>query len=173
MKAVICLVTSLVVVSVAGYAALNLYDDWFPFGRMWQTPAVRPLENPQLAATTQSVPLTGGEAVYLATAPEQLVAPLNLDDPQTVERGETVYKTYCLQCHGLNHDGYGTVGQSFSPLPGDLQSPRAQSLAPGVLFAEISYGTPNGRQPPLATTVTAADRWRVIAYIRSLGPREP
>ena len=173
MRAVICLMAILLVVSVAGYAALNVYDDWFPFGRMWQTPAVRPLEEPPLATAAQSVPITGGEAIYLSTAPERLAAPLDLDDPKNVRQGETVYRTYCIHCHGPDHDGYGTVGQSFNPLPGDLQSPRVQSLAAGVLFDEISYGIPNGRQPPLASTITAVDRWQAIAYVRSLGPREP
>jgi hypothetical protein len=42
----------------------------------------------------------------------------------------------------------------------------------GILFKEISYGIPNGRQPALATTIAVKDRWRIIAHIKSLGPRE-
>jgi hypothetical protein len=41
----------------------------------------------------------------------------------------------------------------------------------GTLFKEISYGIPNGRQPPLATTIAVTDRWRIIAFLKSLGPR--
>jgi hypothetical protein len=64
------------------------------------------------------------------------------------------------------------VGQSFHPLPGDLQSARVQSLPQGTLFKEISYGVPNGRQPALSTTIEMMDRWRIIAYVKSLGLRK-
>jgi len=64
------------------------------------------------------------------------------------------------------------VGQSFHPLPTDLRSPKVQSLSEGVFFKEISYGIPGGRQPPLATTIDPLDRWRIIAYVKSLGVRK-
>jgi hypothetical protein len=74
-------------------------------------------------------------------------------------------------CHGPNHDGKGTVGQSFHPLPTDLRSAKVQSKAEGVHFKEISYGVPKGRQPALATTIPVLDRWRIVAYVKSLGVR--
>jgi len=64
------------------------------------------------------------------------------------------------------------VGQSFDPLPSDLQSDKVQSLPQGTLFKEISYGVPNGRQPALDTTIEVIDRWRIIAYVKSLGSRK-
>ena len=42
----------------------------------------------------------------------------------------------------------------------------------GLLFKEISYGIPGGRQPALATTIEADERWRIVAYVKSLGKRE-
>jgi hypothetical protein len=47
-----------------------------------------------------------------------------------------------------------------------------QSLSEGAFFKEISYGIPGGKQPPLATTIDPLDRWRIIAYVQSLGPRK-
>jgi hypothetical protein len=41
----------------------------------------------------------------------------------------------------------------------------------GTLFKEISYGIPGGRQPALATTIAAHERWQIIAYVKSLGER--
>jgi hypothetical protein len=77
------------------------------------------------------------------------------------------------QCHGKNFDGYGTVGQSFAPPPGDLRTAkRVQSMPPGMLFKEISYGIPDGRQPALATTMTVDERWQAIAFVKSLGQRQ-
>ena len=98
-------------------------------------------------------------------------SPFTLTDPVVIDAGKIAYQYYCIHCHGKNYDGYGTVGQSFAPPPGDLQSARVQGLPVGTLFKEISFGIPGGRQPPLATTVAPDDRWRVIAYIKSLGER--
>jgi hypothetical protein len=63
------------------------------------------------------------------------------------------------------------VGQSFKPIPTDLRGPKVQDAGDGALFQVIAYSKPESRHPALATTVTPEDRWRIIAFIRSLGPR--
>jgi mono/diheme cytochrome c family protein len=141
------------------------------YGRMWETPAVRPHEEPILEMPADIVPFDGGEAVYRATSVYVLRSPIEKNSPVDISRGRALYLTYCAQCHGNDHDGNGTVGQSFHPLPRDLQHPRIQALTEGRLFKEISYGIPEGRQPPLATTIDAPDRWKIIAYIKSLDTR--
>jgi mono/diheme cytochrome c family protein len=98
-----------------------------------------------------------------------LKSPITLSDHTQIQIGKDLYAKFCAQCHGKNYDGNGTVGQSFHPLPTDLRSPKVQSLSQGAFFKEISYGIPDGRQPPLATTIDALDRWRIIAYVESLG----
>jgi hypothetical protein len=153
------------------YHALIFYDNNFRPGRMWETPAVRPHENPIRAMEHGSVPFDGGEEIYRVAMPGEIRSPLDGKDPAVIALGRDLYFTYCAQCHGKYHDGNGTVGQSFAPLPNDLRSPRVQFAPDGLLFKEISYGIPNGRQPPLATTVEITDRWRIIAYIKSLGLR--
>jgi mono/diheme cytochrome c family protein len=141
------------------------------YGRMWETPAVRPHEEPIIDVSEGTLPMDAAEAVYRATPAEELVSPVAMDDPDVVAAGSGLYGLYCVMCHGKYHDGYGTVGQSFQPLPGDLRSPRIQALSDGKMFKEISYGIPDGRQPDLATTIEVTDRWRIIAYVKSLGPR--
>ena len=116
-------------------------------------------------------PVSGGEAIYRATAGANLISPLNTSEPSVMARGKAVYLTYCAQCHGYNYDGKGTVGQSFHPLPTDLRSSKVQLTPDGELFKTVSYGIPGGRQPALQTTVTPDDRWHVIAYIKSLSLR--
>jgi len=155
----------------AGYEALMAFDRYFPFGRMRETPAIRPYEKPQLVMESGTVPVDDSEAAYRAMEPGALRSSLLPGDRKTILEGRRIYATYCMQCHGKNHDGSGTVGQSFSPLPADLETPRVQESTDGVLFRHISYGAVNGRQPALATTLRIEDRWRVIAYIRSLGVR--
>ena len=159
------------VVLFAAYEALMYYDNNFRYGRMRETPAVRPHEDPLLKMEKGIVPISGGEAIYRATAGVNLISPLNFSQPFVITRGKAVYLTYCAQCHGYNYDGKGTVGQSFQPLPTDLRSPQVQSKPDGDLFKSVSYGVLNGRQPALQTTITIDDRWHVIAFVKSLGNR--
>ena len=159
------------VVGLAAYEALMYYDNNFRYGRMRETPGVRPMESPEQVMETGLVPVNGGEAIYRVTPAADLISPVNAAEPFVITRGKSVYLIYCAQCHGHNYDGEGTVGQSFQPLPTDLRSPQVQSKTDGYLFKSISYGIPGGRQPALDTTITIDDRWHVVAFVKSLGTR--
>jgi len=172
MKRIVILAVFVAVVLTAAYTVITLYDTNLKVGRMWETPAVRPHEQKLLIMEPGVLPFNGGEAEYRNVKGEDLISPFKNDDPKVVASGKSLYFTYCAQCHGKYHDGNGTVGQSFHPLPGDLQSDRVQSLPQGTLFKEISYGVPDGRQPALATTIEVMDRWRIIAYVKSLELRK-
>lgn len=172
MKRIVILAVFVAVVLTAAYTVITIYDENMKVGRMWETPAVYPHEQPLLIMEPGVVPFGGGEAEYRNAKAEDLISPFINDDPNVVASGKSLYFTYCAQCHGKYHDGNGTVGQSFHPLPGDLQGDKVQSLPQGTLFKEISYGVPNGRQPALATTIEVMDRWRIIAYVKSLGLRK-
>jgi mono/diheme cytochrome c family protein len=171
MKNIIGLFIVVAVFAFAAYEALMYYDNNFRYGRMRETPAVRPHEKPLFNMETGIVPVSGGEAVYRAAAGAKLKSPLKMAEPSVIARGKTVYLTYCAQCHGLNHDGQGSVGQSFQPLPTDLRSPEVQSKPEGEMFQTVSYGIPGGRQPALQTTISLDDRWHAIAFVKSLGIR--
>ena len=169
MKKIIGLIIVIGVVLFVAYEALMYYDNNFRYGRMRETPAVRPLEDPLLKMEAGIVPVSGGEAIYRATAGVDLISPLDIAQSSVIARGKAVYLTYCAQCHGYNYDGRGTVGQSFHPLPADLRSPEVQAKLDGELFKSVSYGIPGGRQPALHTTITIDDRWHVVAFVKSLG----
>ena len=172
MKRVLILFVIVAFVATAAYTVITLYDENMQVGRMWETPGVKPHEAPIPVTETGIVPFAGGEALMRTTVGEQMVSPVALNDPAAMEAGKKGYAVYCIHCHGERHDGNGTVGQSFAPLPGDLRSEKVQSMAPGILFHEISYGISGGRQPALATTIEAEERWRIISYIQSLGVRK-
>ena len=160
------------IVGLVAYEALIYYDEKFPFGRMWETPAVRPHEELPLSTPKGTVPQQGGEELFKAIPADRLKSPVALSDPAQIQAGKVLYSKFCAQCHGKNYDGNATVGQSFHPLPTDLRSVKVQSLSEGAFFKEISYGIPEGKQPPLATTIDPLDRWRIIAYVKSLGVRK-
>jgi mono/diheme cytochrome c family protein len=172
MKRIIVLACFVAVVLTAVYTVITLYDENLKVGRMWETPAVRSHEQELLIMESGVVPFDGGEAAYRNAKAEDLESPFKNEGSKVVASGKSLYFTYCAQCHGKYHDGNGTVGQSFNPLPTDLQNERVQSMIPGALFKEISYGIPGGRQPALATTIEITDRWRIIAYVKSLGLRK-
>ena len=171
MKKIIGFFIIVAIVLLVGYQGLMYYDNNFRYGRMRETPAVRPLEEPVLIEEAGLVPISGGEAIYRVSAGIDINSPINMAEPAIISRGKAVYLTYCAQCHGYNHDGKGTVGQSFAPLPTDLRNAKVQSSPSGELFKSVSYGIPDGRQPPLHATITIEDRWKVIAFVKSLGPR--
>ena len=154
------------------WGVITVYDTYMPAGRMWQTPGIKPYEDPIPVMASGSLPVNGGEALFRAASAETLEPPFPLNDPTAITSGKTAYQYYCVHCHGHNYDGYGTVGQSFAPPPGDLRSTKVQSMPAGVMFKEISYGIPGGRQPALATTIAVENRWNVIAYVKSLGQRK-
>jgi cytochrome c1 len=163
--AVVLFLAAIVVIAVINL--LNLFDNWMPFGRMWETQAIRPHEEPIPVMAAGSVPWTNAEAFYRMADPQTLQPPFDLNDAQAIEHGRQGYIYYCIHCHGPHYDGYGTVGQSFSPVPENLRGERVQSLPVGVLFHTISYGVPDGRQPALAATIAAHERWQIIAFIKS------
>ena len=171
MKKIFGLIIIAIIVIYGAYEALMFYDNNFRYGRMRETPAVRPHEDPLLIMEEGIVPLDGGESLIRASAGNDLIPAVGLSDAAEIARGKAVYLTYCAQCHGNNYDGNGTVGQSFHPLPTDLRSVAVQNKPVGDLFKSVSYGIPGGRQPALHTTVTIDDRWRVIAFVQSLGLR--
>jgi len=173
MRPLIIVAAVIVCVLSTAYGALVYYDNNFKYGRMWETPQVRPHEEPILEMAKGVVPFGGGEALYRNAKGEDLTSPVNRSHPEVIASGRKSYLTYCIQCHGKYHDGMGTVGQSFAPLPGDLRSKKVQNMHEGLLFKEISFGIPGGRQPALATTIEPMDRWRIIAYVKSLGTRKP
>ena len=172
MKKIIGILFVVLVLILGAYHLLMFYDNNFRYGRMRETPAVRPYEEPLLIKEAGLVPVNGGEAIYRVSAGIDIKSPINMTQPDIIARGKGVYLTYCAQCHGHKHDGNGTVGQSFAPLPTDLRSAKVQDSPAGVLFKNISYGVPEGRQPPLHATITIEDRWRVVAYVKSLGTRD-
>jgi mono/diheme cytochrome c family protein len=172
MKRIVIILLIVLVVVLAVIQVIDFYDAKLQAGRMWETPAIKPHEAPITAVAAGSVPFDGRDAFHRLAPPGSLQSPLDRTDPSIILLGQQGYDYYCVQCHGKLHDGNGTVGQSFAPLPGDLRSARIQQMADGLLFHEISFGIPGGRQPALASTIAVEERWQIIAFVKSLGVRE-
>ena len=135
------------------------------YARMRDDEAVNTYEM-QLPDMPQGVvPQGAGVEPAFAQPPDQIRNPLQ-SDQAVIEEGKVAYTYYCIQCHGPDARGFGTVGQSFAPLPTNLRSDTVRNQSDGALFIKIGMGYK--RHPPLAYTVSVHDRWALIAFIRTL-----
>ena len=136
MKKYILFFILLGVVILVAYEALIFYDTNFRYGRMWETPAVRPHEEPPLGMQGGVVPFGGGEEVFKATPVEALKSPLSSADPDVLKLGKASYSLYCSQCHGKGYDGNGTgaaVGH-------DVWSPESAYYGRSITETEDVHG---------------------------------
>jgi cytochrome c5 len=150
-------------------SAISLVCAWgCDYGRMKDQESLRPYKIPLPEMPAGTLPAEGGLQLLRSTRAEDLKLPAP-QTPETIEQGETYYEYFCMMCHGPNHDGRGTVGQSFSPLPANLKSPYIQKQGDGALFKKISLGF--RRHPPMAYTISEEDRWALVHFIRTLATK--
>jgi mono/diheme cytochrome c family protein len=135
------------------------------YQRMKDQESVRTYKKEMPRMDPRSVPVQDGFQALLTVDPKTLANPLT-PTARSVRQGKDAYGYFCIQCHGPNADGLGTVGQSFSPLPADLRSDTVQAQSDGELYAKIRLGY--NRHPRLYTTISEPDTWAVVRYMRSL-----
>jgi mono/diheme cytochrome c family protein len=82
-----------------------------------------------------------------------------------LERGQFMFNTYCIECHGPNGEGDGTIVPKF-PRPPTLQSDKAIHYPDAYIFQMVSKG--RNLMPSYASQISAEDRWTIIHYVRAL-----
>lgn len=146
------------------------------FNTMRTSRSVRPYTMPLMPAPG-SVPITGSD-------PDSLPAPEaeRLSNPRTrtaesLNRGQWVYQTYCLVCHGATGRGDGPLSAINGrtppgPYPGiaSLLTPLTVGRSDGYIYGVITYAQAMGRglMPRYGDKVRGTDRWDVINYLRFL-----
>ena len=165
MKRVIFLAAFATIAVLGIYYVITFYDMNLKWGRMANTSVVRPHEEPLLLMESGTVPFKGGEALLKAGLSSGRPTAKKAPSPAMVTLGEKEYQVFCSHCHGEKMDGFGTVGQSFNPLPTDLLSEQVAGKSDGDLFLHISYG--GERSPALATSMSEESRWAVISFLRA------
>ncbi len=85
--------------------------------------------------------------------------------PETIARGEKVFRAICSPCHGPTGQGDGPIIPRF-PMPPSLTAPHARGLPDGQIVHVLMRG--QGLMPAHAPQVAPADRWKVVDFIRSL-----
>jgi cytochrome c553 len=89
-------------------------------------------------------------------------------DAEVLDRGKTVYTTFCIGCHGAGGEGDGHLYTSgLYPLqPRNLVSDNAAGLKDGEIYHTITLGF--GSMGAHGSQIRPDDRWKLVLYIRKL-----
>ncbi|MGE5189176.1 MAG: c-type cytochrome [Gemmatimonadota bacterium] len=133
---------------------------------MWDNPAFAPQEEPVRLAPKDSIPTKGVEHLPALADASRLANPVKPSEGELL-RGKELFGIFCVPCHGEGGAGDGPVGKKYVPAPADLRagSP-VMGLSDGQLFVIVSSGL--GGMPAFRADLPPNDRWRVIAYVRTL-----
>lgn len=159
-------VLALLLVGLGGCDDQVKYVPWF--STMYRQASVETYETDGRLPPEGAVPLGARRTVALI-ASDSLQNPLagRMDDA-VLSRGEQLFRSYCVMCHGETGVGDGpVVGENRLPaLPTmNLTSDRAMALTDGYIYGMIS----NGRGVmPSYRRIPAADRWYLVNYVRQL-----
>jgi mono/diheme cytochrome c family protein len=87
-------------------------------------------------------------------------------DVTSISEGKQIYTRFCVTCHGNKGKGDGIAAPGLAKPPADHTSDFVQKQKDGALFWIITAG--NRPMPTYKTTLTTAQRWQVVNYIRTL-----
>ncbi|MGA8754969.1 MAG: copper homeostasis membrane protein CopD [Stellaceae bacterium] len=99
--------------------------------------------------------------------PTSFYAPAEPYAAPSVEQGARLYVENCALCHGAGGKGDGPAAAALAVQPADLTAPHLFAHSEGDLFWWISHGKANGAMPGFAGTLSPADRWDLINFIRA------
>lgn len=89
--------------------------------------------------------------------------------PESIKAGSEIFSEYCTGCHGRRADGRGPQSLNLKPKPQNLRNAQfVKYLSDDRLFTSVSGGVRGTAMPAFELTLTAAKRWDVINYVRSL-----
>jgi mono/diheme cytochrome c family protein len=111
-----------------------------------------------------------GFTPYRYAIGDSLLAQRELQNPlprtsDVLGRGQRVYMTYCVVCHGPKGDGQGYIVPKF-PMPPSLLSDKVSGWPDGRIYHVVTRG--QNLMPNYASQILPEDRWAVIHYVRVL-----
>lgn len=85
---------------------------------------------------------------------------------ELIDRGQDRYNISCILCHGPRGNGDGIIVRRGFPKPPTYHDDRLRNAPVGHFFEVMTNGW--GKMSSYADKLTPADRWAVVAYIRTL-----
>jgi mono/diheme cytochrome c family protein len=98
------------------------------------------------------------------------------DDPGAIARGQKLFQTYCMVCHGTDGKGTGPAAAALPHPPADLTHHfhRAPGDGDAYLFWRVSEGgqvepfaSMQSTMPAFKTALSEDQRWDVLAYVHA------
>jgi mono/diheme cytochrome c family protein len=87
-------------------------------------------------------------------------------DEHLLDRGQQRYGIYCQPCHDARGDGHGILFQRGKIPTASLHDKKVLDYPDGQLFDIITNGS--GLMPAYRWPIPPADRWAIIAYVRTM-----
>lgn len=144
----------------------------FPWSKdMRDQPSIKTQESPE-ARPAGSIPVGGTEVVPEDdAAADKLVNPVPMSD-ESVARGEKLWTTYCIVCHGPMAAGNGPVTRpgKFIPPP-NLLAPLTRGRTDGYIYAHVRRGGPI--MPSYRYAVSSQGAWDLVNFVRHLQRSNP
>ncbi len=92
-----------------------------------------------------------------------------VSNPEVVAKGQALFKTNCVLCHGEKGLGDGPAGQSLNPKPRNYSDGKwKQGNSILAIFKTISKGVPGSSMAPYEGLLGEEDRWAVAQFVRSI-----
>lgn len=85
---------------------------------------------------------------------------------ELIDRGEQRYKVFCIVCHGPVGSGDGMIVRRGFSKPPTYHDDRLRNAPVGHFFDVMTNGW--GKMNSYASQIPVADRWAIVAYIRTL-----
>lgn len=94
--------------------------------------------------------------------------------PDLIEKGKTLFAHYCAHCHGLSGDGDGFNAEFLDKEPAELSDSKFLAKKTNhQIYKVINKGGASVRKshlmPVFGKTLSEAEIWALVAYIRDLG----
>jgi len=83
-----------------------------------------------------------------------------------LERGKQRYTIYCQPCHDARGDGKGILFQRGNVPTASFHADKLLKYTDGQIFDVMTNG--QGLMPSYKWPIPTADRWAIIAYIRTM-----
>jgi high-affinity iron transporter len=83
--------------------------------------------------------------------------------------GKAIYDGTCASCHGAAGLGDGPAGRAMTPKPPAIGTvEHMRGVTPALTYRVVSVGIAGTPMAGFAATLTAEQRWNVVAYVNSL-----
>jgi len=133
-------------------------------------PAVRAIVDSLADAVTKARPANAIDSIYL-----KLTRALGADAilargsrHPDADAGRVLFNRSCAQCHGAKGLGDGVLARGLTPAPAVLAGDSARSIPASLMYRVISVGVKGTAMPAWGDSLSADQRWDVVAYVSQL-----